>query len=197
MQFLSAKTRDNFLSCGLSFKTECPISRRPGIRESGGADTKITWIVPNEDLGRLLCDADTPDAVFEQDFRRRYGTEGDNLLQAYELASRTPLRLASLFNSTWDHTLYNEGMMWLNGPAMDYIGADDLIAHEVLDPGYVAVGDYVAATNAGRAFEADRITPPILASQLEADSREALRLVEDVGASRSTELMYEVADVRT
>ena len=147
--------------------------------------------------GRLLYDVETPDAVFAQEFRRRYGVEGDSLLQAYELASRTPLRLASLFNSTWDHTLYSEGMMWLNSPAMDYIGADDLIGHEVLDPAYVSVGDYVAATAAGKSFGADRMTPPILADRLEADSRKALQLVAGVNTGASTALMYEVADVKT
>ena len=147
--------------------------------------------------GRLLYDADTPDAVFAQEFARRYGSDADNLLQAYELASRTPLRLASLFNSTWDHTLYSEGMMWLDEPAMDYIGADNLIEHEVLDPAYVSVADYVDTTVNGQAFDAERITPPILADQLEADSREALRLVDGIDTSGDTALMYEVADVKT
>lgn len=86
--------------------------------------------------GRLLYNVDTPDADFASEFRRRYGAQGDNLLQAFELASRTPLRLASLYNSTWDHTLYSDGIMWLKEPGMDYIGADNLIEHEVLDPAY-------------------------------------------------------------
>ncbi|MEE4212753.1 MAG: hypothetical protein V2I43_26200, partial [Parvularcula sp.] len=146
--------------------------------------------------GRLLYNVDTPDAEFEEEFRRRYDAPGDNLLKAFELASRTPLRLASLYNSTWDHTLYSEGMIWLKEPGMDYIGADDLIDHEVLDPAYVSVADYVAANIAGETFDADRITPPVLASQLEADSREALRLVGDIDTGESTALMYEVADVR-
>lgn len=146
--------------------------------------------------GRLLYDVDTPDSLFADDFRRRYAKGGDNLLEAYELASRTPLKLASLFNSSWDHTLYSEGMMWLEGPAMSYIGADNLIDQGVLDPAYVSVADYVAATVAGTSLAADRITPPVLADQLEADSRAALRLVEGTDTSGNTALMYEVADVR-
>lgn len=146
--------------------------------------------------GRLLYDVDTPDAVFAKEFRRRYAERGENLLQAYELASRTPLKLASLFNSTWDHTLYSEGMMWLEGAAMSYIGADNLIAHDVLDPAYVSVADYVAATSAGKTFDADRVTPSVLADRLEADSRAALQLVEAIDTSGNTALMYEVADVR-
>lgn len=148
--------------------------------------------------GRLLYNAETPDAAFGQEFVRRYGPAGENLLQAFELASRTPLRLASLYNSTWDHTLYSEGMMWLEEPGMDYIGADNLIVHEeVLDPAYVSITDYVAASRDGVDFDAERITPPILANQLERDSREALRLVEGIDTSGNTALMYEVSDVRT
>ncbi|HTO05346.1 MAG TPA: hypothetical protein VL069_16680, partial [Opitutus sp.] len=54
--------------------------------------------------GRLLYDPQTPDAVFQADFNRRYGPKGDNLLHAYSLASSTQLRLASLYDSRWDFT---------------------------------------------------------------------------------------------
>jgi hypothetical protein len=147
--------------------------------------------------GRLLYNPGTPDSVFAAEFTRRYGARGRDLLQAYELASATPLRLASLFYSTWDHTLYSEGMMWLKGRSMAKIGADDLITQAVLDPAYVSIADYVAATLKGQGFAADRVTPPALASRLETDSREALRLVEGIDTSGSTALMYEVADVKT
>jgi len=43
--------------------------------------------------GRLTYDPSTPDAVFVEEFRRRYGHSVDNLLQAFELASLTPLPL--------------------------------------------------------------------------------------------------------
>lgn len=135
--------------------------------------------------------------MFADEFTRRYGARGRDLLQAYELASATPLRLASLFYSTWDHTLYSEGMMWLKGRSMAYISADDLIGQAVLDPAYVSIADYVAATMKVQSFAADRVTPPVLASRLEADSRQALRLVEGIDTSGSTALMYEVADVKT
>ena len=147
--------------------------------------------------GRLLYSIDTPDTVFTAEFVRRYGKSGKNLLEAYELASKVPLRLASLFNSTWDHTLYSEGMMWLNGPSMDYIGADDLIAHEVLDPVYMSVADYVQGRLSGQPFDNNRITPPILASQLEADSQAALELVKHIETAGNPALIYEVADVKT
>lgn len=74
--------------------------------------------------------------------------------------------------------------------------ADNLIDHEVLDPSSVSVGDYVAATMAGDTFASDKVTPMISANNLEADSREALRLVESIETSGDTALMYEVSDVQ-
>lgn len=146
--------------------------------------------------GRLLYNPDTPDTVFSDEFIRRYGAKGSNLLRAYELASATPLRLASLFYSTWDHTLYSEGMLWLNGRTMAYIGVDSLIRQPVLDPAYVSIADYVAAAQKAQTFPPDRVTPPILADKLERDCREALRLVEGIDTNGNTPLIYEVADVK-
>jgi len=147
--------------------------------------------------GRLLYNPATPDKVFADEFVRRYGANGQNLLRAYEKASATPLRLASLFHSEWDHTLYSEGMLWLGGRSMAYIGVDALARQPVLDPDYVSVADYVAATGRGQTFATSRITPLRLADRLEADSREALRLVADIRPTDELALAYEVADVKT
>lgn len=147
--------------------------------------------------GRLLYNPDTPDKVFSDEFARRYGSKGRNLLAAYERASATPLGLASLFYSQWDHTLYSEGMMWLNGRTMEYISVDDLINQPVLDPAYVNIADYVAATQKGQTFPAARMTPLRLADRLVADSREALRLVRGINPGKDLALQYEVADVKT
>jgi hypothetical protein len=151
--------------------------------------------------GRLLYDPATPDTVFAEEFVRRYGPKGGDLLRAYELASRTPLRLASLFASTWDHTLYSEGFMWLDEkqevPKMAYISVDSLIKQKVLDPAYVNIADYVAGRAKGQAFAADRVTPPVLADRIEADCREALRLADGIAPGGNVALMYEVADVKT
>ncbi len=146
--------------------------------------------------GRLLYDPATPDSVFADEFSRRYGANGRNLLQAYEHASATPLRLGSLFYSQWDHTLYSEGALWLDGRTMSYIGVEALIRQPVLDPAYVGVADYVAATAKGQGFARSRITPPMLADRLEADCREALRLVARIEPGDDLALTYEVADVR-
>ncbi|PLK27853.1 hypothetical protein C0V78_07425 [Novosphingobium sp. TH158] len=147
--------------------------------------------------GRLLYNPDTPDKVFSDEFTRRYGEKGKSLLGAFEHASATPLRLASLFYSQWDHTLYSEGMMWLDGRTMQYISVDDLIRQPVLDPTYVNIADYVATTAKGQSFPAGRMTPPMIADRLEADSRRALQLVKDIDPGKDLALPYEVADVRT
>ena len=142
--------------------------------------------------GRLLYDPKTPDSVFQADFTRRYGPKAENLLRAYSLASATQLRLASLYDSTWDFTLYSEGFLALQGEETHYIPVDKLIDQPTMDPSYVSVKDYVAGTTGP-----DRITPPVLIDMLERDNREALRLVSNIDTSGNASLMYEVADIKT
>ncbi|HEX9781368.1 MAG TPA: hypothetical protein VGA56_01395 [Opitutaceae bacterium] len=77
--------------------------------------------------GRLFYDPATPDAVFQAEFNRRYGPSGDNLLQAFSLASSTQLRLASLYDSRWDFTLNSEGFLALQGDYTRNISVDRLI----------------------------------------------------------------------
>jgi hypothetical protein len=145
--------------------------------------------------GRLLYDPSTPDAVFEAEFVRRYGPGARGLLRAYSLASSTPLRLASLYDSTWDFTLYSEGFLALQGEETRYISVDRLITQPTMDPAYVSVGDYVTTVSKGGSFDAARVTPPVLAGILRRDNSEALRLVRDIETGGNASLMYEVSDV--
>jgi hypothetical protein len=147
--------------------------------------------------GRLLYDPRTPDSVFQAEFNRRYGAKGNNLLNAYSLASSTQLRLASLYDSTWDFTLYSEGFLALQGEYTNYISVNRLISQPTMDPDYVSVGDYVATLSKGGSYGAGRVTPAILAGMLRRDNMEALRLVKDIDTTGNASLMYEVADVRT
>jgi hypothetical protein len=146
--------------------------------------------------GRLLYDPQTPDAVFQDEFARRYGDKARPLQRAYALASNTQLRLASLYDSRWDFTLYSEGMLALQGELTNYIGVDALIRQPVMDPAYVSVADYVKAMREGASFAPDRVTPPKLIELLERDNREALKLADDIDAGRNISLMYETADVK-
>lgn len=147
--------------------------------------------------GRLLYDPDTPDAIFQNEFTRRYGKKAENLLSAYSLASSTQLRLASLYDSKWDFTLYSEGFMALQGEYTNYIGVDALINQPVMDTDYVSVSDYVKTIIANGSYSKNRITPPVLIQDLERDNLEALRLVKDIDIKGNASLMYEVADVKT
>jgi hypothetical protein len=142
--------------------------------------------------GRLLYDPKTPDSLFQADFTRRYGPRAANLLRAYSLASATQLRLASLYDSTWDFTLYSEGFLALQGEETHYIPVDSLINRPTMDPAYVSVKDYVAGTSGS-----GRVTPPMLIDMLERDNNEALKLVSGIDTTGNASLMYEVADVKT
>src|SRR5690606_40662914 len=147
--------------------------------------------------GRLLYDPATPDAVFQAAFNRRYGERGNNLLNAYSLASSTQLRLASLYDSKWDFTLYSEGFLALQGDTTSYISVDKLIEQPTMASEYVSVGDYVKTILDGGSYTNDSITPPVVINMLERDNLEALRLVENINVSNNASLMYEVADVKT
>jgi hypothetical protein len=148
--------------------------------------------------GRLLYNPQTGNEVFRAEFIRRYGQQGTNLLEASSLAGTTPLRLGSLFDFTWDFTLYSEGMMALDSriKRVDYISIDRLINQPVTDPDYVSVADYVRTTLADSLFAVYRITPPELAIMLERDCNKALALVKNIDVSADKALLYEVADIR-
>ena len=147
--------------------------------------------------GRLLYDPTTPDTVFQAGYTRRYGPSAAHLLEAMSLASSTQLRLASLYDSRWDFTLYSEGFLALQGDITKYIGVDALINQGTMASEYVSVLDYVTTTLAGGSYADDRVTPPALIAMLERDNRAALRLVAGIDVSDNTSLRYEVADVRT
>ncbi len=147
--------------------------------------------------GRLLYDPATPDALFRAEFTRRYGKQGENLLEANSLAGKTPLRLASSFDFTWDFSLYSEGFMSLHDKTVDYITVDRQIDQPPTDPDYVSVADYIKTISSGGSFAAGKVTPPVLSAMLEKDCLKALELVKDIHAVNNNALMYEVADIQT
>ena len=146
--------------------------------------------------GRILYNPATSDDIFRAEFTRRYGNGSESLLDAYALASTTPLRLASSFDFTWDFTLYSEGFMALNKRSMDYISVDRQINQPTADPNYVSVSDYVNALSERNAFSDDKITPPVLARMLVMDCEKALSLIINIPTTENMSLMYEVADVK-
>lgn len=181
--------------------SECYI---PALDYFTASDAPVdwTWAFERQWLfyklwGRLLYNPQTPDAVFQAEYTRRYGPSAAHLLEAMSLASSTQLRLASLYDSRWDFTLYSEGFLALQGETTRYIGVDALINQGTMASEYVSVGDYVAATLAGDTFAAERVTPPVLIGLLERDNRRALQLVESIDVTDNMTLEYEVADVKT
>lgn len=171
---------------------------RPGIPVNWKYAFERQWLF-YQLWGRLLYNPKTPDAVFQAEFNHRYGKEGDNLLKAFSLAGKTPLRLGSLYDFTMDLTLYSEGFMALDRKVqrLDYISVDNLIHQPVTDPDYVSVADYVKAKAGGTSFPQNKVTPPVLIDRLEQDCKEALVLVKDIQTSGNPALPFEVADVKT
>jgi hypothetical protein len=148
--------------------------------------------------GRLLYNPTTQDEVFAAEFKRRYGKEGNNLLEASSLAGTVPLRLASSFDFTWDFSLYSEGFMALDNTVkrVEYISVERQIKQPPIDPDYVSVTDYVKTVTSGGSFEKNKITPTLLADMVERDCKKALQLVKDINTAGNNTLMFEVADIK-
>jgi hypothetical protein len=175
-------------------------------------DQHVTWQYAFEKQwlfyklwGRLLYDPNTPDKVFAAEFDSRYGGDvGDKLLEAYALASRMPLRLASFHRATWDYTLYSEGFLapvqtGFNDKVSPFISIDELIKHETLDSTYVSIPDYVKAVISDKPINDSLLTPLELADDLEKDGTKALELVEglrDKAKQNAQTLICEIADVQ-
>ena len=180
--------------------SECYI---PGLDYFTAIDEPVDWKWAFERQwlfyklwGRLLYDPSTPDAYFQQEYIKRYGQSAANLLNALSLSSNTALRLASFYDIRWDFTLYGEGMLGLQGDTVKYISVESILDHATTDPQYISVKDYVETIGKGGSFASGKITPLMLADDLERDNREALRLVTSIKPGSNASLNYEVADVK-
>jgi hypothetical protein len=134
--------------------------------------------------GQLLYDPAMPDERFEAMFDARFGNgAGKDLLAAWKLASRVPLRFASFHRGTWDGSLYTEGFSsWTdrdNAPRKLF-DIDAFIKHPVLDTKrYVNIADFVKARGA---VEHGRLSPLVLARQLDREGATALKRVASARA---------------
>lgn len=190
----------------------------PAKEYSHKPDEHVTWQYAFEKQwlfykiwGRLLYDPQTPDEVFAAEFDRRYGNGvGSKLLEAYALASRMPLRLASFHAATWDYTLYSEGFLapvqnGFNDKVSPFISIDEFIRHRTLDPTYLSITDYVeSVVGNGKlarrrpGIEESLYTPLELAEDLEKDGKRALELVSFLSPKARQSLptlRCEIADV--
>ncbi|WP_090609415.1 hypothetical protein [Parapedobacter koreensis] len=146
--------------------------------------------------GRLLYNPATPDVVFQSEFIRRYGMAGEGLLEASALSGKTPLRLASSFDFTWDFSLYSEGFLAMEDNEMRFISIDRQINQLPADSSYMSVYEYVNSSKAGKSIADNRITPLLLAGMLETDCGKALALVQHIDLPDGNPLLYEVADIK-
>jgi hypothetical protein len=158
----------------------------------------MTW-------GRLLYQPETSDAIFAAEFARRYGRDtAETLLQAYTLASRMPLRLASFHAATWDFTLYAEGFLaaapsrgaWDN--VSPFISIDEFIDHQTLDPNYLSIPDFLTRLLAGETIPEALTTPLHLADDSAADGLYLLELIEELHGKVTADsgaLECEIADL--
>ncbi|NND08835.1 MAG: hypothetical protein HKN87_20885 [Saprospiraceae bacterium] len=181
--------------------SECYIPAKDYFTAIDG-EKSWTWAFERQWLfyklwGRLLYNPETSDEVFRAAFNRRYGDQGTNLLEALSLASSTQLRLASLYDSKWDFTLYSEGFLALIDNVTKYITIDDLIGQPTMDPDYVSIKSYVDIIQEGGSFGAEKITPIDLANLLQRDNVEALALIKEIKPMDDLALFYEVADIKT
>ncbi|HEX6223009.1 MAG TPA: hypothetical protein VFZ52_01275 [Chryseolinea sp.] len=167
--------------------------------------TKVNWKYAFErqwlfykTWGRLLYNPATGDDLFRNEFIYRYGKDAGALFEASSLAGKTPLRLASSFDFTWDFSLYSEGFMALNREAkrVQYISVDWQIKQPPIDPDYVSVLEYVNTISTGGTFEKSKITPPVLASMLETDCNKALALVKNFRPAGNASLHQEISDIK-
>ena len=154
--------------------------------------------------GRLLYDPSTPDRVFESEFDKRYDNHhGALLLQAFALASRMPLRLASFHGATWDYSLYSEGFLapfasnGLHDTVSSFISVDELIDHKTLAPDYMSIPDYIKSIIEKKAIAAGTVTPVVLADDLEKDSKKVLTITRQLRPGAHGSLACELDDLET
>jgi hypothetical protein len=133
--------------------------------------------------GRLLFDPTTPDAAFEAQLSDRYGEgRGADLLQAWRIASRAPLHIASFYRGTSDGTLYTEGFASSRNRELYLIGIDQLINRPTLDPSFVSIADFVKA---GGQVPAGKVSPLKLAETADREAAESMRIVDRIRAAAS------------
>jgi hypothetical protein len=132
--------------------------------------------------GRLLYDGDTSDHVFVNLLEERFGKGiGQDLLEAWKLASNVPLHFASFIRGTWDGSLYTEGFMsWRDRGSKDrtLFDIDTFIKRRVLDTKrYINIADFVKADSS---VAEGKLSPLALAKTLDRDCETALKRVASI-----------------
>ena len=149
--------------------------------------------------GRLLYNPELTDEVFINECRRRYGNAGEALFKALKLGSRMPLMLGTLFNFSWDYTLYSEGFLAYSVKSNPdkLITVEELIKHPTLDPDYLSVAQYCDLLREEKTVPQGKVSPLEVASDLTRDGKAALELLKPLlSGEPSKALTVELADAR-
>lgn len=147
--------------------------------------------------GRLMYDPHLSEVSMIAAMNQRYPGLGDVLFKAMKYASRTPLRLASFFDSGWDFTLYSEGLMALDNTVkrVEYISINRLIQQPPLDSQYLGIKEYTDLLSLHQPIPFNRITPVQLVTDLNRECHQALDLVKKINPKKDRALQEEVSDI--
>ncbi len=141
--------------------------------------------------GNLLYNSNTPDSYFSRALADKFDLNtGEQLLNAWKLASMNANRFASFFRGTWDATIYTEGFTTIGGK---FITVNDFIVHPVLDSSLVNISDFVQDN-----YDPEiQISPLKLAEICETESQKALEIITELSNdSTSDELAIELNDIK-
>jgi hypothetical protein len=143
--------------------------------------------------GRRLYDPNLDDAALIRAIDRHYGQgTGATLLPVLDLASRTPLRIATFLGATSDPTLYSEGFLSKKG----FFDIKQVIAAKPLDPQWLGVSAMIDAEARKVSPKPNEITPLAVADAAERDAREALARLASVSTTNAA-VAEELADAAT
>lgn len=129
--------------------------------------------------GRLLYNPGLTDEFFVNACRERFADAGPALFAALKLGSRMPLRLGTMFDFSWDYTLYSEGFLSVvvESNPDGLITVEELGKRDTLDPDFLSVADFCQMLKEGKAVPEGKTSPLMLADQLTEDGIKALALL--------------------
>ena len=176
--------------------SECYIPAKDFITSLPGTSNKYAferqWMF-YKSWGRLLYNPETPDAVFEQAFINRFPENGKDLFAAQISVSRVPLMFASYWNATWDFTLYSEGMLAMENNQVRLISLRAMSEKQPMEPTYMSIDEFLSNHESP---VAGKISPVQLADSIQLFCTRALELVGPIDPGKSTDLRYEISDIK-
>jgi len=154
--------------------------------------------------GRLIYNPDEKDEILASEFTRRYkNVDGTKLLEAYSLASKVPLNIASYYKATWDFTLYSEGFIspWQNGyddKKSPFISIEELVMHETLDSRYLSIEKYSKLKMDSLPIDQGLITPLEFAQSIKENCSRSMAIIKSLRLSENEPgLNSELDDLET